>query len=66
MSTKMYGMSACISLMGLAFSFFGGTSDLIGTVVIAIANAMSVSMALKEHCPRPDSFPQPPAVAESA
>ena len=66
MSTKIYGIFACISLLGLAFSLFGGTSDLIGTVIIAIANAMSVSMALKEHCPRPPSVPQQPAVAESA
>lgn len=59
----MYGIFACISLMGLAFSFLGGSLDLIGTVVVAIANGMSVSMALKEHCPTPKT--EPVAVAEN-
>jgi len=63
MSTKMYGIFACISLSGLAFSFFGGTSNLLGTIIIGISNGISVSMALKEHCPTSSAVSQT-AVAE--
>jgi|TARA_B110000967_G_C18686156_1_gene460629 hypothetical protein len=61
----MYGVLASISLAGLAFSLFGGASDLIGTVIIAIANSLAVSMVLKEHCPRHSATVSSPAVAES-
>jgi hypothetical protein len=65
MSSKIYGILAGISLAGLAFSLFGGASDLIGTIVIAAANGMAISITLKKHCSKPQGQDMGPAVAET-
>ena len=65
MSSKIYGVLAGISLVGLAFSLFGGAPDLIGTIVIAGSNGLAVSIALKKHCYSPSGPPESPVVAET-
>jgi len=49
MNSKHYGILSFVSLLGLCYSFFGGTAGIIGAIAIALANGLSVSMALKEN-----------------
>ena len=49
MNSKHYGILSFVSLLGLCYSFFGGTAGIIGAIVIALTNGFAVSMALKEN-----------------
>jgi len=64
MNSKHYGILSFVSLLGLCYSFFGGTAGIIGAAVIALSNGLSVSMAIKENKCNKHTTTEPIAVAE--
>lgn len=57
MTSIQYGILSGISLAGLLYSFWGGTGSIIGAVAIGLSNAVSISLSVKENCPRPETKP---------
>jgi hypothetical protein len=52
MSSTYYGILASVSAVGCLVTFAGGVVGLFGTGAILFSNGLSISMYVKEKCPR--------------
>tara|TARA_B100001559_G_scaffold309565_1_gene303926 strand:- start:1348 stop:1539 length:192 start_codon:yes stop_codon:yes gene_type:complete len=55
MSSTAYGILASISAIGCLITFAGGVVGLIGSAAVLFSNGLSVSIFIKENCPKKPS-----------
>ena len=52
MSSTYYGILASVSAIGCLITFAGGVIGLFGTGAVLFSNGLSISLFLKEKCPK--------------